>query len=161
MTFENASQRIEPSRALRPQGLGWPPEGLEQSWVRYRYAFISYASQDRTEVLKRVQMLDRTGVDYFQDLLSLDPGERWKRTLYRKIDDSDVFFLFWSTAAKQSEWVMKEVRYAIERRGGNEFAPPEIVPVIIEGPPPVPPAELRDLHFNDKFLYFIAGAGRS
>jgi len=79
--------------------------------------------------------------------------------LDRKIDESDVFFLFWSTAAKRSEWVIKEVRYAIERHGGDEFAPPEIVPVLIEGPPPVaPPAELRHLHFNDKFLYFIAGS---
>jgi TIR domain len=77
--------------------------------------------------------------------------------LYRKIDESDVFFLFWSTAAKQSEWVIKEVRYAIGRHRGDEMAPPEIVPVMIEGPPPVvPPPELKDLHFDDKFLYFLA-----
>jgi hypothetical protein len=139
-----------------------PPErasSLDQVWTRYRHAFVSYASEDRVEVLKRVQMLDRTGIGYFQDLLSLDPGERWERTLYRKIDESDVFFLFWSTAAKNSECVMKEVRYAIELHGGDEMAPPEIVPVLIEGPPPVaPPPELKDLHFNDRFLYFIAGS---
>jgi hypothetical protein len=41
--------------------------------------------------------------------------------LDRKIDESDVFFLFWSTAAKQSEWVVKEVRYAIERHEGNDM----------------------------------------
>ena len=135
------------------------PSAAAQAWKRYRHAFISYASSDRAEVLKRVQMLDRTGIDYFQDLLSLDPGERWARTLYRKIDESDVFFLFWSTAAKKSEWVMKEVRYAMERHAGDEMAPPEIVPVLIEGPPPVPPPpELKGLHFNDKFLYFIAGS---
>jgi hypothetical protein len=50
--------------------------------------------------------------------------------LDRKIDESDVVFLLWSTAAKQSEWVVKEVRYAIERRSGDDLAPPEIVPVI-------------------------------
>ena len=55
--------------------------------------------------------------------------------------------------------MIKEVRYAIERHAGHEMAPPEIVPVMIEGPPPVaPPPELKDLHFNDRFLYFIAGA---
>ena len=69
----------------------------------------------------------------------------------------DVFFLFWSTAAKDSEWVLKEVRYAIAWHAGDDLAPPEIVPVMIEGPPPVaPPPELKGLHFNDKFLYFIA-----
>jgi hypothetical protein len=146
---------VAPSATTDPERTSSP----RQRWRRYEQAFISYASQDRAEVLKRVQMLDRVAIDFFQDLLSLDPGERWERTLYKKIDDSDVFFLFWSTAAKNSEWVMKEVRYAIERHSGDEMAPPEIVPVLIEGPPPVaPPPELKDLHFNDRFLYFIAGS---
>jgi hypothetical protein len=131
-----------------------------QSWARYRKAFISYASKDRDEVLKRVQMLARLKIDFFQDLLSLEPGERWERALYRHIDESDVFFLFWSTAARDSEWVLREIRYALDRRGGDEFKPPEIVPVIIEGPPLVkPPPELDDLHFNDQILYFINRQG--
>jgi hypothetical protein len=130
-----------------------------QTWRRYQHAFISYASEDRAEVLKRTQMLKLVSIDFFQDLLSIEPGERWAKSLYKNIDKSDVFFLFWSTAAKNSEWVMKEVRYAIERHGGDDLAPPEIVPVLIEGPPPVaPPPELKDLHFNDRFLYFIAGS---
>ena len=109
----------------------------DQRWKRYGRAFISYAAEDRAEVLKRTQMLKLVSIDVFQDLLSLEPGERWARAIYKNIDKSDVFFLFWSTAAKNSEWVMKEVRYAIERHGGDDLAPPEIVPVIIEGPPPV------------------------
>jgi hypothetical protein len=129
----------------------------DTSWRRYKYAFISYASPDRAEVLKRVQMLPRLSVRFFQDLLKLEPGDRWAKKLYTHIDKSDVFFLFWSSAAKRSEWVMKEVKYAITRQAGDEFAPPEIVPIIIEGPPPVPPPRaLRHLHFNDPFVYFIA-----
>ena len=54
---------------------------------------------------------------------------------------------------------MKEVRDAMERKGGDEFAEPEIVPVIIEGPPAAaPPPELQHLHFNDTFIYFISAA---
>ena len=142
-------------RAEEPLGAGDGTEA-KQRWKRYNRAFISYASADRPEVLKRVQMLRRLSIELFQDLLTLEPGERWARELYKNIDESDVFFLFWSTAAKQSEWVMKEVRYAIQCKGGDEFADPEIVPVIIEGPPPVPPPpELQDLHFNDQIMYFI------
>ena len=101
-------------------------------------------------------MLARTGIDYFQDLLSLDPGDRWEKKLYEKIDSSDVFFLFWSTAAKNSEWVMKEVLYVQGKRGLTHYGKPEIIPIIIEGPPPVaPPDALKDLHFNDTFMYFI------
>jgi hypothetical protein len=104
-------------------------------------------------------MLARCRIDFFQDLLTLDPGERWQRALYKMIDRSDVVFLFWSRAARDSEWVRKEIQYALDRKAGNEVAAPEIVPIIIEGPPPVPaPPELAALHFNDPFLYFIAGS---
>ena len=134
---------------------GQQPE-MTNTWKRYEYAFISYASEDRAEVLKRVQMLARLHIEYFQDVMTLEPGERWEKNIYKSIDRSDVFFLFWSTAARDSQWVMKEVRYALEKKGEDKLAAPEIVPVIIEGPPPVPPPdELKDIHFNDAFIYFI------
>jgi hypothetical protein len=49
----------------------------------YGQAFISYASQDFAEVVKRVQMLSMMEIPYFQDVLNLDPGQRWKQALYR------------------------------------------------------------------------------
>jgi hypothetical protein len=129
---------------------------LETSAFAYRSTFISYASEDRDKVLARVQMLDQMGIRYFQDLLSLDPGQRWEKELYRNIDQCDLFLLFWSNAAKRSPWVMKEVNYALDRQQGNDEAPPEIKPVIIEGPPPVePPERLQHLHFNDKLIYLM------
>jgi type VI secretion system protein ImpA len=122
---------------------------------RYKKAFISYASKDRPEVIKRVQMLRLARIRYFQDVLKLEPGDRWERKLYRHIDRSDLFLLFWSTNAKESEWVLKETLYAKDRKGGMADAPPDIIPVIIEGPPvPQPPPELADLHFDDYLLYF-------
>jgi len=125
---------------------------------RYHLAFISYASADRDKVLPRVQMLGTVGIRYFLDVPDLDPGDRWQGELYRHIDECDLFLLFWSSHAKQSEWVLKEVTYALARKGNDDFAPPEIRPVIIEGPPPVPPPpELAHLHFNDRLLYFMAG----
>jgi len=117
---------------------------------RYEVAFISYASQDRGEVVRRVQMLPLVGIRYHQDILDLDPGDRWARKLYRHIDESDVLFLFWSTFASKSYWVEREWRYGIKRKWDGF-----VCPVIIEGPPfPPPPAELSHLHFADKLLYF-------
>jgi hypothetical protein len=119
--------------------------------TRYQTAFVSYASQDRAEVLRRVQMLAPAGIKFFQDVMDLVPGQRWSDELYKRIDESDVLFLFWSSAAKSSEWVEREWRYALEKRGTGF-----IKPVILEGPPiPPPPAELADIHFNDKILYFL------
>jgi TIR domain len=118
---------------------------------RYHTAFISYASENRPDVLRYVQMLRLVGISYFHDLLSLDPGQRWAQRLYRHIDTSDVLFLFWSTPAKQSKWVTREWRYGLKQKG-LDF----IKPVIIEGPPPVPPPKaLARLHFNDWLLYVI------
>lgn len=128
-------------------------------FVRYRQAFISYASEDRPEVLKRVQMLNLLEIKFFQDVLSLEPGQRWQDGLYRNIDRSDVLFLFWSRAASRSEWIEKEVRYALQLKAGDDEHPPEIVPVILQGPPEVPPPSyLPDLHFNDTFAFFIKAA---
>jgi hypothetical protein len=55
---------------------------------------------------------------------------------------------------------MKETEYALARRMSSESSDPDIIPVIIEGPPPPsPPEALKDIHFNDSLLYVLAGAG--
>lgn len=131
------------------------PQGIEAH--RYRFAFVSYASQDRDEVLRRVQMLSVTGLRYFQDVLDLEPGEIWSSRLERAIRDADVFLLFWSSRAKESEWVRKEVDFALACKTGGDRSPPEIRPVIIEGPPVIRPwDDLAHLHFNDRVLYFMS-----
>jgi hypothetical protein len=125
---------------------------------RYSYAFLSYASPDRAEVIKRAQGLKAGGTSFFNDLLSLEPGERWERRLYQEIDRCDVFYLFWSSQSKASEWVMREIEYALARSAASENGDPDIIPVILEGPPPpTPPDTLKDIHFNDALLYVLAG----
>jgi hypothetical protein len=124
--------------------------------TRYRYAFISYASKDRDEVLKRVQMLDQFKINYFQDILTLNSGDRWEKEIYKHIDLADIFFLFWSSNAKDSVWVLKEIDYALNRKGENDSNPPEIIPIIIQKQPfTEPPERLKHLHFNDKLTYFL------
>lgn len=133
------------------------PQGEQAG--RYRRVFVSYASEDRRAVLERVQMLQATRTDFFQDILTLDPGQRWERELWRQIDACDLFLLFWSSAARRSEWVLKEVEYALGRQTASPDGAPDIVPVILEGPPPVlPPASLGALHFDDRIRYFIAAS---
>jgi len=121
---------------------------------KYKRAFISYASPDRDEVLRRTQMLSATGVTFFQDILKIKPGERWEQKLYEEMDNCDVFYLFWSKSASESKWVKQEWEYALKIQ--NERSLPEIIPIPIEGPPAVdPPDGLNHLHFNDGFLFFM------
>lgn len=127
---------------------------------RYRSAFLSYSSQDRAEVLKRAQALKAAGIGFFQDLLNLEPGERWQRRLYQEIERCDLFLLFWSSSAARSEWVTQETVYALTRRNRSVDERPEIAPIILEGPPiPTPPDSLKDIHFNDPIVYVISAIG--
>lgn len=137
--------------ALAPGGFSVPESAPVGEALRYRRAFASYASPDRAEVVRRVQMLRVAGIQCFQDVLDLEPGERWEKQLWKRIDESDVLFLFWSDHAKSSKWVAEEWRYGLNQRG-LDF----IKPVILQRQPFVePPPELNELHFNDKVLAMI------
>jgi hypothetical protein len=137
------------------------PEPQGEDARRYRVAFVSYSSHDRDEVLRRVQMLQVAGLRTFQDVLDLRPGEVWSEWIEQSIREADVFLLFWSSRAKRSEWVRREVDYALACQHGSELSPPEIRPVIIEGPPVAPPwDDLAHLHFDDRVLYFMSRGDR-
>ena len=114
----------------------------------FRSAFASYASSDRGEVLRRVQGIQATGMDVFLDVVSLRAGAYWEVEIFKHIRARDIFYLFWSSAARQSEWVNREWRYALEEKG-LDF----IHPIPLASPDEVPPPEeLRSKHFNDMIL---------
>jgi hypothetical protein len=80
---------------------------------------------------------------------------RRKRDLFVSAVEPLAVMTFGDWFNQQSNWVLKEVEYAL-RKKKTDMDPPEIVPIPIEGPPPVPPPHgLEHLHFNDYFLYFV------
>lgn len=108
-------------------------------------AFASYASDDRMRVLDRVAEIQRNDVDVFLDCLSLHPGEYWKRRLRKEIIDRDLFLLFWSMSAKDSEWVTWEWRTALKNKGLGGIDPHPLDRA-------EPPTELKRLHFGDPYM---------
>ena len=121
--------------------------------VRLRSAFISYASADRAKVVARIQgiQLASPDMDLFFDVESLRRGEHWEGRLYREISDRDLFYLFWSQNAARSQWVQKELDYALSQKTLDYIEPiplesPDICP---------PPSSLMDKHFNDWTLRYI------
>lgn len=120
---------------------------------RHKKAFVSYASQDRDQVLRAIQGLQKgcPQMEIFMDVLSLRSGQLWEQELWKVIPANDVFYLFWSANARQSPWVEKEWRCALTARG-LDF----IDPVPLEPPETVPPPlELAEKHFNDWTLAFM------
>ena len=116
-------------------------------------AFASYSSKDREIVLFCLQGIKKIlpNLDIFIDRLSLHSGDDWEKKLIQHVPKKDVFYLFWSVSSAQSEWVDKEWRLALKKRG-LEY----INPVPIDEPEYAPPPkELDSLHFNDVYLPYI------
>jgi TIR domain len=104
----------------------------------FEYAFLSYSSRDRREVLQCAQVLEGVGIDFFLDAVSLRSGEIWERRLYEEIDRSDVFMLFWSKNVEQTEskWIEREVTYALNRQEASEDQLPCFRPTFLGGDKP-------------------------
>ncbi len=131
------------------------PDVVEVGARRYRTAFLSYARDDLPRVLEHHQSLAAVGLEVFQDVLGLEPGERWERKLFESIDQCDVFLIYWSSAAAQSEFVQREIEHALAVRNASPDARPDIIPVVLETPPPLPPESLADIHFDDPIRRLI------
>ena len=110
-------------------------------------AFVSYAHQDFNDVVTIIQGMKkvRPEMDIFLDVENLRSGEDWAARLPAEIDRRDILFLCWSKAAKESEWVEKEWRYALAHKGADAIEP---VPLVSPAECP-PPEELNSKHFND------------
>jgi hypothetical protein len=72
----------------------------------------------------------------------------------KEVTGRDVFYLFWSAHARDSEWVRREWQTALQVRGIDYIDPVPLVPPDEVPPPP----ELADqLHFNDWVLAYMRG----
>jgi hypothetical protein len=109
-----------------------------------RSAFASYSRVDRASVAQRVDSLKAVGIDVFLDCLDIRQGADWRDVLERELLGREALFLFWSTAARASEWVEKEWRFALERRGLGSIVPNALEPPWSCPPPP----ELASLQFG-------------
>ena len=84
-----------------------PAEALSGRARHFRTAFASYASQERDTVMRIIQGLQKgaPGLEVYVDVASLRAGQNWEHELNQVIPTRDVFYLFWSRAASQSNWV--------------------------------------------------------
>lgn len=120
-----------------------------------RSAFASYARRDRAAVAARIDSLKAVGIDVFLDSLDIRQGTDWRQVLEDELLSRDALLLFWSSAASASEWVEREWRYALERRGLDSILPNALEPPAVCPPPP----ELASLQFGS-VLTELAAAWR-
>jgi CHAT domain-containing protein/Tfp pilus assembly protein PilF len=109
----------------------------------YQSVFISYSHDDTWIVEVLEEAYAAVGLGLLRDIRFLRPGEEWQPKLLEKIDEADIFQLFWSNRARRSRWVKAEWQHALSLE-----RPFFIRPVYLENPMPKPPKELTGLHFH-------------
>ncbi len=109
--------------------------------------FASYSHKDELIVRACKEAYRALGIQLFIDKDEILGGQLWRDVLRRSIGNHDLFQLFWSQSAADSDEVGNEWKLAkeIAPTRSNDF----IRPVYwTEEPKPQPPQELADLHFS-------------
>lgn len=120
------------------------PVKTEAQW--YENIFASYAREDLSIVRYLKERYAALGLFLFIDLDDLRSGAMWRAELFKCIDSSDLFQLFWSKSSRNSKYVEIEWKHALRAQEikGSRF----IRPVYWEKPIPKIPNELTEINFK-------------
>jgi hypothetical protein len=119
-----------------------------QTASMYHRIFVSYSRKD-TQVAEAYRLAQMAiGNEVFMDSYSIRVGEDWRAALARAIDQADIFQLFWSSSAAESENVRDEWDYALKYKCPDGQCAYFIRPVFWDKPMPQPPQELSHLNFR-------------
>lgn len=115
--------------------------------------FISHSSLDR-EVVEReiITPLRVHGVDTWYSTDDIQTASEWERQIHKGLTACDWFLVALSPRAVESEWVRREVHWAVMRRKDK------VVPVMLET------CEPEDLHLGllpIQYIDFRGGGGRA
>lgn len=126
------------------------PDAYARAMARaYRRIFASYSHRD-TAVVESCETAARTmGDQFLRDVSLLQAGVEWDPRLIQAINDADVFQLFWSKRAAQSQFVEREWQHALKLLPSR---PNFIRPVYWSNPLYPTPSELNSLHFQQLSL---------
>ncbi|PWK52818.1 toll/interleukin-1 receptor domain-containing protein [Pleionea mediterranea] len=93
--------------------------------------FVSYSTDDISEVEKLKLQLEGTPIKLFIAEYSISPGENLTGKIIRAIKECDLFVVLWSKRAESSGWVSQEIGHA------NALSK-HILPLVLskEAPPP-------------------------
>ena len=99
------------------------------------HVFISYTRKDRDFVEEIAKFLANANIPVWFDQ-QIEHGKRFDRVIEEQIESCAVFVVVMSLAARESDWVMSELTWAM-----NEGK--KIMPVLLEGRPFLPVVNLE------------------
>lgn len=78
------------------------------------HVFVSYSRDDTACVDQVVQALENNDYQVWKDTQSIPPGTpSWIKAIQKGIQDALAFIVVWSVNASNSEWVEREISYAL------------------------------------------------
>lgn len=104
--------------------------------------FISFATPDQKKAEQVRQILEKNGVSCWFAPESMRGSQDFAREIPKAIKSSKALVLIWSGSAQKSQWVEREVDYAIDKG----------VPIF--------PFTLESFDFDEKFDFLISHAQR-
>jgi hypothetical protein len=129
-----------------------------------RHVFISYIREDQSRVDSLKWALYCAGVDVWVDREQIQPGERWKYSIRKAIEDGAFFIACFSREYMERErtYMNEELILAIDELRKRPFHRAWFIPVLLDGVE-IPPREigggetLRDLQWVDLSENWNAG----
>lgn len=81
-----------------------------------REAFLSHSSQDRTFADRLLKVLRAHGIRVWYSPRNLVPAQKWHSEIGRALARCDWFVIVLSRKSVRSEWVERELTYALNHR---------------------------------------------
>ncbi len=105
-------------------------EAFQHKVLSERTVFLSYARRNRRVAARLEGELEARNVHVFRDATSLRAGEDWRAALKRAVRGADYFMVLVSPAAADSEWVGREVDWAVTELEAGGLVE-RIIPVVL------------------------------
>jgi hypothetical protein len=106
--------------------------------------FISYSQADQAIAKDLVSLLAAAGVRAWDAESELTPGDNWAMRIGQALEESDAMIVLLSPDSVKSEWVRREIEYALSSPNYRD----RLIPVIVR-PTRKIPWILRDLSLVD------------
>ena len=88
--------------------------------------FISHSNQDNLLARKIARVLQKEGLEVW-DEQNILPGDNWAGKVAEALDESQAMVVLLTPHALASEWVRREIEYAL----GKENYTKRVVPVVV------------------------------
>ncbi len=88
-------------------------ERLQHKIERGRAVFVSYSHEDSAFASTLELELGERHISVSRDVVFLEPGHEWERALQQEVSGTDCFVVLVSSNAAGSEWVRREIGWAL------------------------------------------------